>query len=310
MAEDSKEITLTRIVDAPAALVFEAWTSGEHLKHWYAPDGFDIPSASADARQGGAYEIVMRSPDGDDFPLNGTYTEFDPPRKLVMESIAAGPDGSPALRAVSTVTLVDQGGKTEMTVHERAEALTPQAVMMLGGMELGMVQSLRRLDDLLTGAYDRMISITRMIEAPRDVVFDAWTSNEHLQQWWGPNGFTLTTDEIDVRPGGRWVFTMHGPDGVDYPNVIVYEEVARPERIAFEHGSGASDDPTFQGVITFDEFMGNTVLTMRSVFTTREHLDEVVERVGAIEGGNQTLDRLVGYVTERLQPAIKARHET
>jgi uncharacterized protein YndB with AHSA1/START domain len=155
-----------------------------------------------------------------------------------------------------------------------------------------------------------MISITRMIEAPRDVVFDAWTSNEHLEQWWGPNGFTLTTDEIDVRPGGRWVFTMHGPDGVDYPNVIVYEEVARPERIAFEHGSGASDDPTFQGVITFDEFMGNTVLTMRSVFTTREHLDEVVERVGAIEGGNQTLDRLVGYVTERLQPAIKARHET
>jgi uncharacterized protein YndB with AHSA1/START domain len=307
---DSKEITLTRIVDAPADLVFKAWTDGEHLKHWYAPDGFDVPSASADPRQGGAYEIVMRSPDGDDFPLSGTYTEFDPPRKLVMESTAAGLDGAPALRAVSTVTLVDHGGKTEMTVHERAEALTPQAVMMLGGMELGLLQSLRRLDDLLTGAYDRMISITRMIEAPRDVVFDAFMSNEHLEQWWGPNGFTLTTDEIDVRPGGRWVFTMHGPDGVDYPNELLYEQVVRPELLTFEHGAPGTDDPSFQGMITFDEFLGNTVLTMRSVFTTREHLDRVVEQYGAIEGGNQTLDRLVGYVTERLQPAIKARHET
>lgn len=307
---DSKEITFTRIVDAPADLVFKAWTEADHLKHWYGPDGFGVSSAASDARQGGEFEIVMRGPDGGDYPVRGTYTEFDPPRRVVMESTAAGPDGSPALRAVSTVTLVDHGGKTEITVHERAEALIPEAVMMLAGMELGMLQSLRRLDDFLTGAYDRMISLTRMIEAPRERVFDVWTSTEHLEKWWGPNGFTLTTEDIDVRPGGSWRFTMHGPDGVDHPNELLYEQVVRPELITFEHGAPGTDDPSFHGTITFDEFMGNTVLTMRSVFRTKEHLDRVVEQYGAIEGGNQTLDRLVDYIGEPQQPAIKARHDT
>jgi uncharacterized protein YndB with AHSA1/START domain len=306
---DSKEITVTRIVDAPVDLVFEAWTQGEHLRRWYAPDGFTVASATSDPRTGGEFEIVMRSPDGDDVPMRGTFAEFDPPRRLAMESIVSAADGRPAIHAVSTVTLVAEGDKTEITVHERAEGLIPEATWMLAGMELGLLQTLRKLDDLLAGAFDRQISLTRMIEAPRDLVFDMWTSDEHLAQWWGPNGFTLTTDEIDVRPGGRWVFTMHGPDGVDYPNEIAYEEVVRPELITFEHGAPGRDDPSFRGVITFDEFMGNTVLTMKSVFQTKEHMDDVIERVGAIEGGNQTLDRLVGYVHERL-PSIKARHDT
>jgi uncharacterized protein YndB with AHSA1/START domain len=305
-----KEVTLSRIVDAPADLVFKAWTDPDRVRRWYAPDGMDISSASSDPRTGGAFEIVMRAPDGTEFPQRGTYTEFDPPRRLVMDSQAFGPDGQAALQAMTTVDIVDRGGKTEITVHERAEALTPGAAMMLAGMEVGLTQSLRHLDDVLTGAFDRQISLTRLIEAPRELVFDAWTSNEHLAQWWGPNGFTLTTDDIDVRPGGRWRFTMHGPDGVDYPNEILYEEVVRPELITFEHGAPGTDETSFRGVITFDDFMGNTVLTMKSVFQTKEHMDDLVERVGAIEGGNQTLDRLVGYVTEKLQPTIKARHDT
>ena len=309
MPDTSKEITLTRIIDAPADLVFKAWTEAEHLRQWYSPDGFTIPSATTDAREGGAFEIVMRSPDGYDFPLTGTFREFDPPRKLVLAATAAGADGQPALEAVTTLTLVDHGGKTEMTVHERADALIPEAAMMLTGMEIGLLQSLRRLDDVLTGTVDRQIAITRMIEAPRELVFDSWTSNEHLERWWGPNGFTLTTHDIDVRPGGRWTFTMHGPDGVDYPNEILYDEVARPERITFEHGAPGTDEASFRGMITFDDFIGNTVLTMRSVFASKEQLDHVVEQYGAIEGGNQTLDRLVDYLSERM-PTIKARHET
>ena len=307
---ETKEVTLSRILDAPADLVFKAWTDPDHVRRWYAPDGMDISSASSDPRKGGAFEIVMRAPDGTEFPQRGTYTEFEPPRRLVMDSQAFGPDGQAALQAVTTVDLIDHGGKTEIAVHERAEALTPGAVMMLAGMEVGLTQSLRHLDDVLTGAFDRQISLTRLIEAPRDLVFEAWISDEHLARWWGPNGFTLTTDEIDVRPGGHWRFTMHGPDGVDYPNELIYEEIVRPELITFEHGATGTDEASFRGVITFDDFMGNTVLTMKSVFQTKEQMDDLVKRVGAIEGGNQTLDRLVGYVTERLQPTIKARHDT
>jgi uncharacterized protein YndB with AHSA1/START domain len=292
----SREITLTKIVDAPCDLVFKAWTEAEHLKHWWGPDGFGVAAVTSDAREGGAFEIVMRGPDGSEYPLTGTYREFDPPRKLVMDSTAAGPDGKPALEAVSTLTFVDHGGKTEITVHERADALLPGAAMMLAGMEVGMLQSLRRLDDFLMGAVDRQIVLSRLIQSPRELVFDAWTSTDHLERWWGPNGFTLTTHDIDVRPGGSWRFTMHGPDGVDYPNELAFEQVVRPELLTFEHGAPGTDDPSFHGMVTFDDFMGNTFLTMRSVFTTKAHLDQVIEEHGAIEGGNQTLDRLVAYV--------------
>ena len=305
MTELTGEVTITRMLDAPADLVFRAWTEGEHLAKWYAPEGFGVGRAESDAKEGGAFTIVMKGPDGAEYPLWGTYTEFDPPKKLVTAVTAAGPDGTPALDAVTTVTLIDHDGKTEMTVHEKASALTPEAAQMLAGMEIGLQQSLRRLDDLVTGAIDRSIVLSRMLEAPREQVFELWTSAEHLANWWGPNGFTLTTHEADIRPGGLWRFTMHGPDGVDYPNVLRYDEMRAPELITFEHGDGVGESPSFRGTITFDDFQGMTVLTMRSIFESPDELQRVVEKVGAIEGGNQTLDRLVGYVGE----VIKARHD-
>jgi len=305
MTEVTAEVTFTRMIDAPADLVFKAWTDGEHLMKWYAPEGFGVARAEADAKQGGAFSIVMQGPDGAEYPLWGTYTEFEPPTKLVMTSTAAGPDGTPALDSITTVTLIDHDGKTEMTVHEKASALTPEAAPMLAGMEVGLLQTLRKLDDVVTGVIDRSIVLSRMLQAPREQVFDLWTSAEHLANWWGPNGFTLTTHEADIRPGGVWRFTMHGPDGTDYPNNIHYEEVRAPELITFVHGDDVGEMPSFHGTITFDDFQGMTILTMRTVFVTADELQRQVERVGAIEGGNQTLDRLVGYVDK----VIKARHD-
>jgi uncharacterized protein YndB with AHSA1/START domain len=300
MTELTGEVTITRMLDAPAELVFRAWTEGEHLAKWYAPEGFGVGRAESDAKEGGAFTIVMKGPDGAEYPLWGTYTEFDPPKKLVTAVTAAGPDGTPALDAVTTVTLIDHDGKTEMTVHERASALTPEAAPMLAGMEIGLQQSLRRLDDLVTGAIDRSIVLSRMLEAPRDQVFELWTSAEHLANWWGPNGFTLTTHEADIRPGGVWRFTMHGPDGVDYENRIEYEAVEPPSLLRFvHHGAPGDDDPPFRTTVTFDDFGGNTVLTMKSVFVTAEDLDLVLTKYAAREGGEQTLDRLVAYVATR-----------
>ncbi len=305
MNDLTAEVTITRMLDAPADLVFRAWTEGEHLAKWYAPEGFGVARAESDAKEGGAFSIVMQGPDGAEYPLWGTYTEFDPPKKLIASATAAGPDGTPALDSVTTVTLVDHDGKTEMTVHEKAQALTPEAAPMLAGMEVGLLQTLRKLDDVVTGAIDRSIVLSRMLQAPRDQVFELWTSAEHLANWWGPNGFTVTTHEADIRPGGVWRFTMHGPDGTDYPNVIRYDEVRAPELITFVHSDDVGEMPSFRGTITFDEFQGMTVLTMRTVFVTTDELQRQVEKVGAIEGGNQTLDRLVGYADQ----VIKARHD-
>ena len=80
---------------------------------------------------------------------------------------------------------------------------------------------------------DREISATRIFDAPRDLVWRAWTDPQQIVQWWGPNGFTTTTYHMEVKPGGVWRLVMHGPDGRDYPNRITFLEVVEPERLVF-----------------------------------------------------------------------------
>ena len=145
-------------------------------------------------------------------------------------------------------------------------------------------------------ATDREIVLARPLDAPREEVFDAWTDPQRIAVWWGPRGFTNTVSEMDVRPGGVWRFVMHGPDGVDYPNKVVYAEVARPERLVYSHGDdGAGDPGGFDVTVTFAERGGRTELAMRMLFASAGARDAVVE-FGAIEGGNQTLDRLAEHL--------------
>lgn len=142
----------------------------------------------------------------------------------------------------------------------------------------------------LTNELDeaRTIATTRVFDAPRQLVFDTWTDPKHISNWWGPRGFTTTTRKMDVRPGGEWLFVMHGPDGTDYPNEIVYLEVVRPERLVYTHGPA----PVFDVTVTFEEAGGKTKMTMRSVFASAEIRNQVDEEFGAVEGMHQTLDRL------------------
>jgi uncharacterized protein YndB with AHSA1/START domain len=148
----------------------------------------------------------------------------------------------------------------------------------------------------------RSIVQTRMFDAPRELVFEAWTAPEHVAQWFGPHGFTTTTEVMDLKPGGVWVFVMHGPDGTDYPNRIVYEEVNPPERLSYWHGDGG-EEHSFHVTVTFEQVGAQTRLTMRSLFPTVAARDFVVENYGAIEGGRQTLERLSQYVAARLEKA-------
>lgn len=134
----------------------------------------------------------------------------------------------------------------------------------------------------------REIALTRVFDAPRELVFRMWTSAEHLANWWGPHGFTLTTHEFEFRPGGAWVSVMHGPDGTDYRNRIVFDEIEAPRRIAYRHVSG----PVFDAEATFEERGGKTAVTVRMTFATAELRDRVAAEFGAVEGLEQTLERL------------------
>ena len=141
----------------------------------------------------------------------------------------------------------------------------------------------------------RTISATRVFDAPRELVFDAFTDAKHISNWWGPRGFTTTTHEMDVRPGGTWRFVMHGPDGTDYDNEIVYLEVVRPERLVYTHGPA----PIFDVTITFKEEGRKTRMTMHSIFASAEMRDQVAEESGAIGGMHQMLDRLEEKLGEK-----------
>jgi uncharacterized protein YndB with AHSA1/START domain len=145
---------------------------------------------------------------------------------------------------------------------------------------------------------DREIIVTRVFDAPRELVFDAFTAPERVAPWWGPRGFTTTTYEMDPRPGGIWRFTMHGPDGTDYPNLVEYREVVRPERLEYHHGSGAEGDAGFEVTVSFVEEAAGTRVTLHTVVPSAEERQRFVE-FGAVEGGQQTLERLGEYLASR-----------
>lgn len=148
---------------------------------------------------------------------------------------------------------------------------------------------------------DREIVISRLINAPRPLVWNAFTTQEALAHWWGPTGFTITTKSFDFKEGGDWVFIMHGPDGRDYPNWIRFTLIDEPSRMEHDHG-GDSDRVIFKARITLDDLGGRTRVTLHSTFQTKEQRDLVVKEYGAVEGGKQTLARLDEYISTQQNP--------
>jgi uncharacterized protein YndB with AHSA1/START domain len=285
-----RHINITRVFDAPRELVFKAWTDPAHMAAWWGPKGFTNPVCEMDVRVGGAIRIVMRGFDGVDYPMTGTFHEITPPERLVFMCVARDAHNHPLLESLATVTFEDVGGKTKLTVWADAVGLAPVAPKMLAGMEIGWTQSLERLGDLVAvmqeDAFDREIVSTRVFKFPRELVFQAWTDPAHLANWWGPKGFTTTTHSLDIQPGGKWIFTMHGPNGTDYPNEMVFVEIVKPERIVMQH----TVPPLFRLTATFENLFGMTLLTFRQRFDTREVYDKV--KVFAVPANEENFDKM------------------
>ncbi len=295
------EYVVTRVLNAPRKLVWKAFNEPRRMAQWWGPHGFTNPVCEMDVRPGGAYRIVMHSPDGVDYPMKGAYREVVEPERLTMtgdtsehpaewhdllkKNLKGG--GKPASEFLWTATFAEQGGKTKLTIRMLFESVMVRDAFLKMGMNEGWSQSLERLESLL--AKDRpggeFVS-TRVIDAPRELVFKAWTDPKHLAKWWGPKGFTNTFHEFDLRPGGVWRFVMHGPDGVDYQNKSVFVEIVKPERIVFNHVSG----PQFQVAATFAEQGRKTRVTFRMLFDTVAECDKVKSFVP--EANEENLDRL------------------
>jgi uncharacterized protein YndB with AHSA1/START domain len=292
-----REVIITRVFNAPRELVFKAFTEREHLIKWWGPGMFTNPVCEVDLRVGGAWRIIMRGPDGTDYPCGGVYREIIEPERLVFTNNATDAQGNRLLDGLTEVTFSNVGGRTKLTLKTRAIGLVPFAPQMLAGMEAGWSQSLDKLEQLVASSSptaDREIVTTRIFDAPRDLVYEAWTDPKHLAQWWGPNGFSSTIQEMDVRPNGKWRLIMHGPDGTDYKNESVYLEVVKPELLSYEHSS----TPKFRSTVTFEEQGRRTKVTMFMVFDTAQERETTVKVFGAIEGAKQTFSRLSEFLSQ------------
>ena len=145
---------------------------------------------------------------------------------------------------------------------------------------------------------DRELILQREIPFARELVWRAMTDPEHVNQWWGPDGFRNEEVTLDFRIGGEWRYVMVGPDGTRYPNLSLFKEIVPPSRLVYDHGDGQR--VWFETTVTLEPTATGTLVTLRQLYPSQAARDEVVEKSCATEGGKQHLAKLEAYVRQHL----------
>lgn len=298
-----RELVFQRTFDAPRELVFAMWTDPKHVAEWWGPSGFTTTITEMDVRPGGVWRLVMHGLDGRDYKNKIVFLEVVKPERIVYKHEPE--PGTEPVTFETTVAFTEQSGKTEMTFR----MLFPSAMMLnhvvktYGAVE-GANQTLGRLGDHAGKMYatgknniiksaGKELLIARLFDAPRELVFRAWSKPEHFKRWWAPTGFTVPVCEMDFRSGGVLRFVFRGPDGKDYPFDGSYVEIVEPERIVFE---GDIHDVPGQNVFTIVTFTAQGSKTRLTVLQTYSFESDATR--GAAIGWSQTLDHLAEFVAK------------
>jgi uncharacterized protein YndB with AHSA1/START domain len=277
-------MTMTRVLDAPRDLVWRVYTEPEHMVHWMASQEWTTPSAESDPRRGGRYRVEMRPLEGGEgFFFEGTYEELVP-QELIVLAIGDG--------RVMRTTFEDVGGKTrftlswEMAMDEKLE-------------RQGYTEILDKLTEYLRdpGKGKREIVITRVFDAPREVVFEAWTTAEGFRQWFGPKRATMSVAEFDPRGGGAFAFStrFNDGDGTDYWSRGTFREVVAPRRIVMTLAGNAPDGSIVDTEITVT-FLDRGPRTVMLLHQTDKN---PALRDAFIGGWSAGLDKLAEYLAKR-----------
>ena len=312
--ESANQIRITRIYDAPVALVWEAWTDLKHVGQWWGPRGFTITTSHKDLRPGGSWEYVMHGPDGKDWPNFTRYHEVVPQQRLVYDHGASSADAKPMFRV--TMQLRDVGGKTEldmtMTLATAEEAQqTREFIKAANGNS-----TWDRLGEYLEKeqtAKDIFV-INRSFAAPIETMYELWTTPEHVAKWTPPTGFTMEFKHADIRPGGTSAYSMTNGQFTMYGRAE-YRELRRPDFVQYtqcftDEAGNISRHPMLS---TWPEKMLTTVtLTAEDASRTRVTIrweafgsatDEemamfIAGRAGMTMGWTGSFDKLEAYVAE------------
>ncbi len=304
------EILMTRMFDAPREMVFAAMTKPEHITRWWGPRISTFDTCEIDVRPGGTWRYVINLPGGQQMTFTGIFHEITPPERLFCTECFHAPQfGNPEWQ--TTMTLEDCGGKTKMTSRVVHPSKQNRDGHFNSGMEQGAAETFDRLDDLLAGRptgpdpadnpMEKELEITRVFDAPRELVYRAWTEPEHMTQWWGPGVFTNHSCELDVRPGGAWQIVMRSPDGTDFRCEGIYSEVVKPERLVFTNDAvDHTGKRLLQGftTVTFAEQGGKTKLTLQTRAVGLVDFAPMMLR-GMEAGWNQSLDSLATHLSTR-----------
>ncbi len=290
------EFVITHEFNAPRELVWKTWTDAKHLAQWWGPRGFTNPVCEWDVRPGGKIYDVMRAPNGEDYPMGGEFREINPMDKL---SFSCGPlddKGKMIFEFLHVVTFSEKNGKTKLVVNSRVLRATPEAGKYIGGFEAGMTQSLERLAEMVEKTFAWPFIISREFNAPREVVWKAWTEREQFKQWFGPKGCTMTTANMDFRVGGIFHYCMVLPQGMEMWGIFTYREIVPPEKIVWlnsfsDKDGGITRHPFSKapwplkmlGEVTFAEMGGKTTVTVKSA--PFEATDEETQTFIAANGG-------------------------
>lgn len=315
---NDREIVITRIFDAPRALVWRAMTESQHVIHWWGPRGFTTIIEEIDVRVGGAWKHVMQGPDGAKYPNKSIFKEIVKPERIVYSHGGGHEDGhGPGAHFVATWTFeVVENGKTRVTIRMvfPSSVARDRVVREFGAIEGGK-QTLERLGEYLPkmNAGKQEFVITRTFNAPRELVWKAWTERDRLIEWFGPKGFTMTTAKLDFRPGGIFLYGLRSPDGTEVWGKFVYREIVTPEKIvlvnSFSNPAGGLTrhpfSPTWPmemlSTTTFTEHEGKTMIALKWVALNATEVEQKTfdsSHDGMNQGWTGTFDQLATYLAK------------
>jgi uncharacterized protein YndB with AHSA1/START domain len=312
------EIVISRILHAPRELVWDAWTNPKHVVNWWGPRGFTNTTKRHEFRVGGYWEHVMHGPDGTDYPNKAKFLEIVPHERIIFllgggSDLEADERRGTTFRATWTFEVVD-AGRTRLTgrmVFPSKEA-RDRVVRDYGAIEGGK-QTLERAAEYIAGLQCEPFVISREFDAPRELVWRAWTEREHVARWLGPKGFKIEIHQFELRPGGMNHYRMISPDGHEMWGRAVYREIVPPTRLVWINSFSDKDggitthpmSPTWPRemltTVTFAERGGKTAVTVRWVpfdATEAERNTFNPARTGMAGGWSGSFDQLAAHLVE------------
>jgi uncharacterized protein YndB with AHSA1/START domain len=302
-----RELATSRVLNAPRERVFEAIGDPAELAQWWGPNGFTNTFQEFDFRTGGKWSFVMHGPNGQDYKNQSQFAEIVKPERVVIQHLS-----SPQFQLTITLDEI-AGGKTKIgwrQLFETAEECARIKVYAVDGNE----QNLDRLAaHLAKGPVQKPFIMSRTFDAPRELIWKAWTERARLMEWFGPKGFKMPAAKMDFRPGGSFHYCMESPDGNEMWGKFVYREIVAPEKIVLvnsfsdetggitRHPMSATWPLEMLSTFAMTEEDGRTTATIHWVplnATDEERKTFDAAHEGMKQGWTGTFDQLAAYLAK------------